>query len=61
MDRLPKLTSKQTTLLSHQRTCQVCSQRFDTRDQDQVFHHSPEPHEPLITEWPEAAMSARSD
>jgi|CXWL01.1.fsa_nt_gi hypothetical protein len=27
--------------------CDVCGQVFDTRDQDQVFHHDTEPHEPL--------------
>jgi hypothetical protein len=32
------------------RVCDVCGQRFDTEDQDQVFHHGPEPHEPLEAE-----------
>lgn len=27
--------------------CVGCGQTFDTRDQDQVFHHDGEPHEPL--------------
>jgi hypothetical protein len=29
------------------RTCEVCGQRYDTTDLDQVFHHDGEPHEPL--------------
>lgn len=29
------------------RVCEVCAQQFDTEDQHQVFHHGPEPHEPL--------------
>jgi hypothetical protein len=27
--------------------CRVCGQVFDTRDQDQVFHHDANAHEPL--------------
>ena len=27
--------------------CKVCGQVFDTRDQDQVFHHDAEPHKQL--------------
>jgi hypothetical protein len=27
--------------------CDVCRQRFDSDDPDQVFHHGPEPHKPL--------------
>jgi hypothetical protein len=30
-----------------ERVCEVCGQRFDTRDQDQVFHHVAEMHKPL--------------
>ncbi len=26
--------------------CDVCGQTFDTADQDEVFHHGPEPHPP---------------
>lgn len=26
--------------------CDVCGQTFDTSDQDEVFHHGPEPHAP---------------
>ncbi len=27
--------------------CRVCGQVFDTRDQDQVFHHDAKTHDPL--------------
>ena len=30
------------------RTCEVCGQTFDLSDVDQLFHHGPEPHEPLL-------------
>jgi hypothetical protein len=29
------------------RKCEVCGQVFDTRDQEHVFHHDANPHEPL--------------
>ena len=34
----------------HKKRCDVCGQIFDTRDQDQVFHHDANAHEPLKAE-----------
>jgi hypothetical protein len=30
-----------------EKVCDVCGQRFDTRNQDQVFHHGSEAHKAL--------------
>lgn len=32
------------------RVCDVCGQRFDTSDLDQVFHHDAAPHQPLLSD-----------
>jgi hypothetical protein len=29
------------------RVCEVCGQRYDVEKLDEVFHHGPDPHEPL--------------
>jgi hypothetical protein len=34
----------------HKKRCDVCRQIFDTRDQEQVFHHDANAHEPLKPE-----------
>jgi hypothetical protein len=28
------------------RVCEVCSQTYDIKNLDEVFHHGPEPHDP---------------
>lgn len=33
--------------------CDVCGQRINTDDMDQVFHHGPAPHDPLEIVSPE--------
>jgi hypothetical protein len=43
----PKAELANVERLAFKRKCDVCGQVFDTRDQDQVFHHGVEPHEPL--------------
>jgi hypothetical protein len=47
--KLPPLPpfEDQRKALSKAKRCEVCGQAFDTRDLDQVFHHTLEPHEPL--------------
>lgn len=34
---------------AHHRVCEVCDQRYDTTNQNQVLHHTLEPHRQLLT------------
>jgi len=33
---------------ARRRICEVCGQEVDLSDPDQIFHHGPEPHDPLV-------------
>lgn len=53
LPRLPKFPGEPKRDTSqkgeHFRECDICGQRFDTTDLDQVFHHDGNPHERLPT------------
>jgi hypothetical protein len=60
---LPPFPKKQPTedvpsSAERQRLCEICGQVFSTDNLDEVFHHGPEPHEPMA---PQAIASDKQD
>jgi hypothetical protein len=45
--RNPENADGQGTERPKTRICEVCGQEIDLTDPDEIFHHGPEPHEPI--------------